>query len=67
MRFCLPASLGMVVPSRAMSKRSPPCLGSCSDGAIFSILFFFLLFLGRRGLIWGGIFDVGFFLIKGKG
>lgn len=28
MRFCLPASLGMLVPSLAMSKRSPPWWGS---------------------------------------
>lgn len=33
MRLCLPASLGMVVPSLAMSKRSPPSWGS-DGGAI---------------------------------
>ena len=34
MRFIFPASPGIDVPSLAMSKRSPPCLGS-EDAMVF--------------------------------
>lgn len=56
-RFCLPASLGMVVPSLAMSKRSPPSWGS-EGGAILNVQVYGDLVIGAGERCWTPSWEV---------